>query len=56
MVDTSKQVIAIATFEKLDTTEPYYITSTSDLDIIITDTDPQHENLKSYRDLGIRLE
>jgi len=56
MIETSKQVIAIATFEKLDTTESYYITSTSDLDIIITDTDPNHENLKSYRDLGIRLE
>lgn len=56
MIETSKQVIAIAIFEKLDTTEPYYITSMSDLDIIITDTDPTHEDLKSYRDLGIRLE
>lgn len=56
MVETSKQIIALASIKKLDTTEPYYITSISDIDIIITDTDPEHEALKAYREAGIRME
>lgn len=56
MVETSKQIIALATLEKLGTTEPYYITSMNDIDIIITDTDPDHEQLKIYKDAGIRME
>ncbi|MBB6500186.1 DeoR/GlpR family DNA-binding transcription regulator [Pedobacter cryoconitis] len=56
MVETSKQIIALATLEKLNTTEPYYITSISDIDIIITDTDPDHETLQNYKGIGIKLE
>lgn len=56
MVDTSKQIIALATVEKLGTTEPYYITSTSDLDIIVTDVEPTDQLLKAYKEAGIRLE
>ena len=56
MVETSKQIIALATVEKLGTTEPYYITSMSDIDTIITDIDPEHESLKAYKDAGIKLE
>lgn len=55
MVETSKQIIALATFEKMGTTETYYITSMSDIDTIVTDIDPEHENLKAYRDAGIGL-
>lgn len=56
MVETSKQIIALATLEKIGTTEPYYITSMSDIDLIITDVDPGHESLKAYVDAGVRLE
>ena len=56
MVETSKEIIALATVEKLGTTEPYYITSMSDIDIIITDIDPNDENLKAYKEAGIKLE
>jgi len=56
MVETSKQIIALATLEKLGTTEPYYITSMNDIDIIITDIDPEDKSLSLYRDAGIRME
>ncbi|EDM34866.1 Transcriptional Regulator, DeoR family protein [Pedobacter sp. BAL39] len=56
MVETSKQIIALATLEKLGTTEPYYITSMNDIDIIITDITPEHESLSLYKDAGIRME
>ncbi len=55
MVHCSKEVIALATIEKLDTAEAYYICPTTQLDKIITD---QHEDIdifSKYKALSIAI-
>lgn len=55
MVETSKHIIALSTFEKLDTAENYYICAANELNTIITDIDPKEGNLQRYQEAGIEI-
>ncbi|TKC06155.1 DeoR/GlpR family DNA-binding transcription regulator [Pedobacter frigoris] len=55
MVETSKQIIALSTFEKLNTAENYYICAANEINTIITDIDPDRSDLQHYKDAGIEI-
>jgi DeoR/GlpR family transcriptional regulator of sugar metabolism len=55
MIESSKEVIALATSEKLSTAEAYYVCPTERLSMIITDQPDDNDAFKIYTDLGIRM-
>ncbi|KGO91281.1 DeoR/GlpR family DNA-binding transcription regulator [Flavobacterium subsaxonicum] len=55
MVEMSSQIIALSTLEKVNTAETYYICPVTDIDVIITEADPDSPELKAYKDMGIRV-
>lgn len=55
MIESSREVIALATSEKLGTAEAYYVCPTERLSAIITDQPGDHEDFKVYADMGIRM-
>ncbi|HWV29385.1 MAG TPA: DeoR/GlpR family DNA-binding transcription regulator [Dyadobacter sp.] len=55
MIESSKEVIALATTEKLGTAEAYYVCRTERLSVIVTDKDSDKEEFDIYRKLGISL-
>jgi DeoR/GlpR family transcriptional regulator of sugar metabolism len=55
MIESSRQVIALATSEKLGTAEAFYICPTERLSAIITDQSGGQEELSSYTDLGVQI-
>jgi DeoR/GlpR family transcriptional regulator of sugar metabolism len=55
MIESSREVIALATSEKLGTAEAYYVCPTERLSMIITDQPDDNEAFKIYTDLGIRM-
>ncbi|MHA4742578.1 DeoR/GlpR family DNA-binding transcription regulator [Dyadobacter sp. MSC1_007] len=55
MIESSREVIALATGEKLGTAEAYYVCPTERLSMIITDQANDNEAFKIYTDLGIRM-
>ncbi|NIJ51618.1 DeoR/GlpR family DNA-binding transcription regulator [Dyadobacter arcticus] len=55
MIETSKEVIALATIEKLGTAEAHYVCPTERLSVIITDQSAVQEQFKVYTDMGIRM-
>lgn len=54
MVETSKNVIALSTMEKIGTAEPHYICAANAIDTIITDVDPQQDRLRVFENAGIK--
>ena len=55
MVEMSSQIIALTTLEKINTAETYYICPVTDVNVIITEADPEDDQLKIYKDLGITI-
>ncbi|KAA0989778.1 DeoR/GlpR family DNA-binding transcription regulator [Dyadobacter aurulentus] len=55
MIQSSREVIALATAEKLETAEAFYICPTERLSVIITDQPGGQEAFKMYSDLGIKM-
>ncbi|MOA55177.1 hypothetical protein D3C78_1789230 [compost metagenome] len=55
MVENARQVIALSTLEKIGTAEHYHICSIDAIDTIITDTDPNHEELVPFTEIGIKI-
>ncbi|MCF0074554.1 DeoR/GlpR family DNA-binding transcription regulator [Dyadobacter sp. CY261] len=55
IIESSKEVIALATTEKLGTAEAYYVCPTDRLATIITDQPDDNEEFKIYKDMGIRM-
>lgn len=55
MVEMSSQIIALSTLEKINTAETYYICPVTDIDVLITEAEPDDEQLKTYKDLGITI-
>ncbi|MEE1944689.1 DeoR/GlpR family DNA-binding transcription regulator [Pedobacter sp. KR3-3] len=56
MVGTSKRIIGLATLNKMNTAEAFYICPVTDLDMLITDaTDRQEELLLSFKKKGIEV-
>ncbi|KAA6440746.1 DeoR/GlpR transcriptional regulator [Dyadobacter flavalbus] len=55
MIESSKEIIALATVEKLETAEAYYVCPTDRLSVIITDQLAEDEAFKVYTELGIKM-
>ena len=55
MTQSSREVIALATVEKLGTAEAFYVCPTDQLTAIVTDQSDQQGTFKIYRDLGIKM-
>lgn len=55
MITHARQTIALSTLEKINTTEPYYVCPVTDVDVIITETDPADATLEAYKSLGITI-
>jgi len=55
MIEMSRQTIALSTVDKLNTAESYYIGAIDDIDIIVTDSQPDDERLAVYKESGIAI-
>jgi DeoR/GlpR family transcriptional regulator of sugar metabolism len=55
MVENARRVIALSTLEKIGTAEHYHICSIDAIDTIITDADPNHEELIPFTEIGIKI-
>jgi len=55
MVAMAKQTIALATTQKINTADPYYICPVEDIDTIITNSSPDHTALTSFKNLGVTV-
>jgi DeoR/GlpR family transcriptional regulator of sugar metabolism len=55
MIESSKEVIALATLEKLGTAEAYYVCPTDNLSVIVTDQPADYEEFDVYKEKGIRM-
>lgn len=55
MMDQATKTIALSTLEKTNTVESFYICPATDLDVIITETDPKNAQLKAFKDIGIEI-
>jgi len=55
MVESSREVIALSTVEKLETAEAYYVCPTNQLTTIITDQPDSLDTFEIYKSMGIKM-
>lgn len=55
MVESSREIIALSTFEKLGTAEAYYVCPANQLTTIITDQPDDIKEFEIYKSMGIRM-
>ncbi|GGG96444.1 DeoR family transcriptional regulator [Pedobacter zeae] len=55
MINQARKTIALSALEKINTVEPYYVCPVNDVDVIITETEPDNAALDAYRHLGIEV-
>lgn len=55
MLKSSKLSIALSTFDKLGTIEPYHVCPLNSVGIIITETDTENETLLPYKKTGVKF-
>jgi DeoR/GlpR family transcriptional regulator of sugar metabolism len=55
MINQAQKTIALSALEKINTVEPYYVCPVTDVDVIITETDPDNAILEPYKHLGIEI-
>lgn len=55
MINNAQKTIALSALEKINTVEPYYVCPVTDVDVIITETDPDNTILEPYTHLGIEV-
>jgi DeoR/GlpR family transcriptional regulator of sugar metabolism len=55
MINQAQKTIALSALEKINTVEPYYVCPVTDVDVIITETDPDDADLAPYKHLGIEV-
>jgi DeoR/GlpR family transcriptional regulator of sugar metabolism len=55
MIESSREVIALSTSEKLGTAEAYYVCPANQLTTIVTDQPDESGDFKIYRDIGIKM-
>ena len=53
MVETSKYIIALSVYEKVGSSDPYYVCAANAIDVFITEKDPSYEDLKGFKDAGL---
>lgn len=55
MIERSKRTIALATCEKINKADSYFICPATDIDTIITDNPPDHAGLAAFEQAGVHL-
>lgn len=55
MAESSKQIVAMAISDRINTAEPYYICPSSYIDIIITDIGSEEAQLSAYKSAGLNV-
>jgi len=55
MVDSSREIVALSTIEKLGTAEAYYVCPANQLTTIVTDQPDESEDFDIYRKIGIKI-
>ena len=55
MINQAQKTVALSALEKINTVEPYYVCPVTDVDVIITETEPDSAALDAYRHLGIEV-
>ncbi|WP_229253695.1 DeoR/GlpR family DNA-binding transcription regulator [Dyadobacter sp. NIV53] len=55
MIESSREIIALATIEKLETAEAYYVCPTGQLTAIITDQSNDFPEFEVYKKMGIKM-
>jgi len=53
IISQAQKTIALSALEKINTVEPYYVCPVTDVDVIITETDPEDVTFAPYKHLGI---
>lgn len=53
MIQNSNYVIALSSIEKVGTAESYFIGPIKDINVLVTNINPDDEVLKAYRDAGL---
>ena len=55
MIQSSRQVVCLTISEKLNTVQPINVASLSEVDILITELDPENVALEAYRKAGVTI-
>ena len=55
MIETSKYVIALSTYDKIGASDPYYVCAANAIDVIITEKDPSTTDLSGFKEAGILI-
>ena len=55
MIKSAKKVIALSISEKVNTFEPLKICEADEIDILVTELDPESDKLQPYKSKGIRI-
>jgi DeoR/GlpR family transcriptional regulator of sugar metabolism len=55
MIETSKHIIALSTYEKIGVSDPYYVCAANAIDVLITEKDPSIADLAGFKDAGIMI-
>jgi DeoR/GlpR family transcriptional regulator of sugar metabolism len=53
MVETSKYVIVLSAYDKVGTSDPYYVCAANAIDVFITEKDPSDADLLAFKEAGI---
>ena len=55
MVETSKYAIALSAYDKLGTSDPYYVCAVNAIDLLITEKEPTLPALHDFKNAGIMI-
>jgi DeoR/GlpR family transcriptional regulator of sugar metabolism len=55
MINSAKKVIALSISEKVNTFEPLKICEADEIDILVTELEPESDKLQPYKSKGIRI-
>lgn len=55
MIQNSNFVIALSSIEKVGTAEAYFVCPIKNINVLVTNNDPEDELLKPYKDAGITI-
>ncbi|OUL62955.1 DeoR/GlpR family DNA-binding transcription regulator [Flavobacterium sp. AJR] len=55
MIQNSNFIIALSSIEKVGTAEAYFVCPIKDINVLVTNNDPEDELLKPYKDAGVTI-
>lgn len=55
LVEASKYIIALSTYDKIGHTDPYYVCAANAIDAFITENDPSAADMADFKNAGIKI-